>query len=118
MEDGAGDQCEYSPWRRKREREKGVGRHFTDGQTEAYGRQSACSKSKSTLVTSLEAILSPQPREPVSHRRSVWTRKAGVRLEGRCGKQRFRSEGHVAECSSLDLEAGQQGRPQRATYTP
>ena len=69
-------------------------------------------------MTSLEAILSPQPREPVSHRRSVWTRKAGVRLEGRCGKQRFRSEGHVAECSSLDLEAGQQGRPQHATYTP
>ena len=58
MEDGAGDQCEYSPWRRKREREKGVGRHFTDGQTEAYGRQSACSKSKSKLVTSLEATLS------------------------------------------------------------
>ena len=58
MGDGAGDQCECLPWRRKREREKGVGSHFTDGQTKACGRQSACSKSKSKLVTSLEAVLS------------------------------------------------------------
>lgn len=62
MADGAGDQCEYLPWRRKREREKEIGSHFTDGQTEAYGRQSACSKSKNKLVTSLEAITSlPSP---------------------------------------------------------
>ena len=31
---GAGDHCEYLPWRSKREREKEVGSHFTDGQTE------------------------------------------------------------------------------------
>lgn len=58
MEDGAGDQCKYLPWRRKREREKGAGSHFTDGQTKAWGRQLACSKSKSKLVTSLETTLS------------------------------------------------------------
>ena len=70
-----------------------------------------CDKSRSYSVP-------PQSSEPVRHHRSVWMRKTGFRLEGRCGKQRFRSEGHVAEWSSLDLEAGQQGRPHWATYTP
>ena len=43
-------------------KKKGAGSHFTDGQTKAWGRQLACSKSKSKLVTSLEATLSlPSP---------------------------------------------------------
>lgn len=56
--------------------QKGAGTHFTDGQTKAWRRQLSCLKSKSKLVTSLEATLS-FPSESVSHLKSVWMGKIG-----------------------------------------